>query len=381
MMDSIGLTAIPRPIPTCGLPKVPTTISAVTTSSTNSNTKMNSAQQKPLPPKRCLSPPRHSPPDPNKPVINPITNRKSYDHIIDRELRKKLKNRESAQAARDRKKAKMMALERQLGDMADRNKFLENENRELKSRLQRVEAEAFWRLVKQPGENGNMEANPMMPNGMHPNMHPNMHVDGQQIPPELHQLHQRQMQLLFENGGFNQAAMQQGQNPTPMQIQNQQQQSQKSDRAETASISDIESTDSNPFATLRLPKGEPFDAEALAELASGRASDLLALTARRFSLSSASSELAASVNPEHLDDWILRNFKGEGSPLSNKAASTGYSSGTCDSPDHSAEPASPEFAGNWVGASGSNRTSSSDSGCIVNDNCFSQKLPPFKLEK
>ena len=162
---------------------------------------------------------------------------KSYDHIIDRELRKKLKNRESAQAARDRKKAKMMALERQLGDMADRNKFLENENRELKGRLQRVEAEAFWRLVKQPGENGrskyfsnpsyvsfpgNMEGNPMMPNGMHPNMHPNMHVEGQQIPPELHQLHQRQMQLLFENGGFNQAAMQQGQNPpTPMQIRKQ----------------------------------------------------------------------------------------------------------------------------------------------------------------
>ena len=62
----------------------------------------------------------------------------------------------------------------------------------------------------------------MMPNGMHPNMHPNMHVEGQQIPPELHQLHQRQMQLLFENGGFNQAAMQQGQSPpTPMQIRKQ----------------------------------------------------------------------------------------------------------------------------------------------------------------
>lgn len=81
--------------------------------------------------------------------------RKSYDHITDRELRKKLKNRESAQAARDRKKAKMMALERQLGDMAERNKFLENENRDLKGRLQRVEAEAFWRLVKQPGEGRN----------------------------------------------------------------------------------------------------------------------------------------------------------------------------------------------------------------------------------
>ena len=81
-----------------------------------------------------------------------MTNRKSYDHIGDRELRKKLKNRESAQAARDRKKAKMLALERQLSDMAERNKLLENENRELRTRLQRIETDAFWRLVKNPGE-------------------------------------------------------------------------------------------------------------------------------------------------------------------------------------------------------------------------------------
>ena len=94
----------------------------------------------------------NSPPDPNKPIINPITNRKSYDHITDRELRKKLKNRESAQAARDRKKAKMLALERQLSDMAERNKLLENENRELRGRIQRMEAEAFWRLVKNPAD-------------------------------------------------------------------------------------------------------------------------------------------------------------------------------------------------------------------------------------
>lgn len=375
MTDSVGLTAIPRPIPTVGLPKMPTTISTITTSSTNSNTKLSSQMNR-LPPKPTMSPPRHSPPDPNKPVVNPITNRKSYDHITDRELRKKLKNRESAQAARDRKKAKMMALERQLGDMAERNKFLESENRDLKGRLQRLEAEAFWRLVKQPGE-GNMEGTPMVPNGMHPNIHPNMHVDGQQIPPELHQLHQRQMQLLFENGAaFNQASIQQGQ-AQPMTIGHQGG-NQKSQTQNNQSDPDI-GIEEIPFPSLRLPKGEPLDEDQLAELAGSRASDILALTARRFSLSSASSELAASVNPEHLDDWILRNFRGEGSPVSGKAASTGYSSGTCDSPEHTG-PASPEFTGAWAANSGSNRTSSSDSGCIA-DNCFSQKLPEFKLNK
>ena len=145
-------TAIPRPIPTMGMPKMPTTISTTTTSSSNSNTKLTSRPVKTA----SIGPssPRSntSSPDPNKPIINPVTNRKSYDHINDRELRKKLKNRESAQAARDRKKAKMLALERQLSDMAERNKILENENRELRGRLQRIEADAFWRLVKNPGE-------------------------------------------------------------------------------------------------------------------------------------------------------------------------------------------------------------------------------------
>jgi len=138
---------IPRPIPTIGLPKIPTTITATTTSSSNSNTKL--CNKLPIP-KPILHIPTNSPPDPNKPVINPITNRKSYDHITDRELRKKLKNRESAQAARDRKKAKMLALERQLADMAERNKLLENENRELRGRIQRTESDAFWRRVKNP---------------------------------------------------------------------------------------------------------------------------------------------------------------------------------------------------------------------------------------
>lgn len=148
-------SAIPRPIPTMALPKMPTTISATTTSSSNSNTKLTARPMKTMP----IGPPsprsNTSSPDPNKPIINPVTNRKSYDHIGDRELRKKLKNRESAQAARDRKKAKMLALERQLSDMAERNKLLENENRELRNRLQRIETDAFWRLVKNPGEGEN----------------------------------------------------------------------------------------------------------------------------------------------------------------------------------------------------------------------------------
>ena len=150
LVSEINLSSgIPRPIPTVGLPKIPTTITATTTSSSNSNTKLSNKLPTPKP---LHHQPSNSPPDPNKPIINPITNRKSYDHITDRELRKKLKNRESAQAARDRKKAKMLALERQLADMAERNKLLENQNRELQGRISRMEAEAFWRLVKNPAD-------------------------------------------------------------------------------------------------------------------------------------------------------------------------------------------------------------------------------------
>uniref|UniRef100_H2YQD5 X-box-binding protein 1 n=1 Tax=Ciona savignyi TaxID=51511 RepID=H2YQD5_CIOSA len=77
------------------------------------------------------------------------TPRKSFEHVTDKELRKKLKNRESAQAARDRKKAKMLSLERQIAELLDRNRIVEAENQELRSRVQRMESESMWRMGKQ----------------------------------------------------------------------------------------------------------------------------------------------------------------------------------------------------------------------------------------
>ena len=80
--------------------------------------------------------------------IGAASNRKSYDNITDKELRKKLKNRESAQAARDRKKAKMLSLERQVSELHERYRLVESENQELRIRIQRMEASAYWRMEK-----------------------------------------------------------------------------------------------------------------------------------------------------------------------------------------------------------------------------------------
>jgi hypothetical protein len=367
MLGEIAIpTAIPRPIPTVALNKMPTTITATTTSSSNSNTKLSNK----LPiPKPQLHIPTNSPPDPNKPVINPITNRKSYDHITDRELRKKLKNRESAQAARDRKKAKMLALERQLADMAERNKLLENENRELRGRIQRMEAEAFWRLVKNPPD-GSMEGNAMaamMNQGMHPGGmagHNGM-IPGQNMengshgtsPAELHQIqnYQRQMQFLLEGNPAAAAAFH-GQIPnsgnmaqmgaTQMegtQNANQQKNTQNADNSETIELAQIN------FPSLRLPtKGEPIDDDPFPDISS---------VGRHLSQQSG-LEVGSSGE---LDDYILRNFKGEASPVSGKTGSTGYSSAGCESPDAaSGAPSSPEFvASSW---NNGNRSASSDSG-------------------
>lgn len=382
-------SAIPRPIPTMALPKMPTTISATTTSSSNSNTKLTARPMKTMP----IGPPsprsNTSSPDPNKPIINPVTNRKSYDHIGDRELRKKLKNRESAQAARDRKKAKMLALERQLSDMAERNKLLENENRELRTRLQRIETDAFWRLVKNPGEGG-MEGAPnqaqmaaaMINQGMHPQqaqamaqaqaaqmMQANQAAAGQEGHPEnpqaqhhqqqqqqqqhlqhiqqmqaeqQKQLYQRQMQFLLEGNPAAAAAFHQNQIQQAAQAAQAQQAQQTTtvpaatlplDRA--SSLSPIESLGSLNYSTLRgLTKGEPMDDDPLPDLPS--------------------PDSASDNGAEGLDDWILRNFKGEASPLgsSPNSKSQGYSSAGCESPDaSSSSPESPSSSGQGDSAS------------------------------
>lgn len=65
--------------------------------------------------------------------------RKNFDHINDRELRKKLKNRESAQIARERAKAKMIQLERMVAELSEANRILEFENHRLKARLCQIQ--------------------------------------------------------------------------------------------------------------------------------------------------------------------------------------------------------------------------------------------------
>ena len=91
------------------------------------------------------------------------TRKKSYDSIVDKELRKKLKNRESAQAARDRKKAKMLSLERQVSELHERYRLVENENQELRIRIQRMEATAYYRMEKQDTNPLSSDVNGMIP--------------------------------------------------------------------------------------------------------------------------------------------------------------------------------------------------------------------------
>ena len=96
-----------------------------------------------------------------KPGCDPMTRQKILDDIdkIDDyqvsfvlksalivivQLKRRLKNRMSAQAARERKKARMDELERQLGIMSERFRRLEVENYRLKERLCQYEpVEAF----------------------------------------------------------------------------------------------------------------------------------------------------------------------------------------------------------------------------------------------
>jgi len=59
----------------------------------------------------------------------------SLSAIEDKELRKKLRNRQSALAARERKKARMLELERQVLELQESHKRLEHENHFLYSRL------------------------------------------------------------------------------------------------------------------------------------------------------------------------------------------------------------------------------------------------------
>ena len=59
--------------------------------------------------------------------------------IEDKELRKKLRNRQSALAARERKKARMMELERQVSELQEAQKLLENENHFLRAQIKIIQ--------------------------------------------------------------------------------------------------------------------------------------------------------------------------------------------------------------------------------------------------
>nr|CAB3267780.1 xBPc X box binding protein [Phallusia mammillata] len=56
--------------------------------------------------------------------------------VEDKELRKKLRNRQSALAARERKKARMLELERQVAELQEMNRRTEDENQYLRARLE-----------------------------------------------------------------------------------------------------------------------------------------------------------------------------------------------------------------------------------------------------
>nr|NP_001071850.1 transcription factor protein [Ciona intestinalis]BAE06757.1 transcription factor protein [Ciona intestinalis] len=58
--------------------------------------------------------------------------------IEDKELRKKLRNRQSALAARERKKARMMELEKQVAELQETNRRMEDENQHLRARLDNI---------------------------------------------------------------------------------------------------------------------------------------------------------------------------------------------------------------------------------------------------
>ena len=56
----------------------------------------------------------------------------------DKEMKKKLRNRESALAARERKKQKMLELERRVNELGRENNDLKNENSALRGTLSTV---------------------------------------------------------------------------------------------------------------------------------------------------------------------------------------------------------------------------------------------------
>jgi len=221
----------------------------------------------------------------------------------------------------------------------------------------------------------------MMNQGMHPGgmaghngMIPSqsMETASHGTPAELHQIqnYQRQMQFLLEGNPAAAAAFH-GQIPNSGSMATNQtgatqmdlsgnQKSTNNDNSETIELAAIN------FPSLRLPtKGEPIDDDPFPDIS----------TVGRHLSQQSGLEVGSSGE---LDDYILRNFKGEASPVSGKTGSTGYSSAGCESPDAaSGAPSSPEFvASSW---NNGNRSASSDSGHF--SDAFSNQKFPSKYDK
>lgn len=71
-----------------------------------------------------------------KDTQNGSTENMSLSSIEDKELRKKLRNRQSALAARERKKARMLELEKQVATLQESKKQLQDENQALRMRVE-----------------------------------------------------------------------------------------------------------------------------------------------------------------------------------------------------------------------------------------------------
>lgn len=171
-------------------------------------------------------------------------------------------------------------------------------------------------------------------------------------------LYQRQMQFLAEGNQALTAAFQaaqmgqvQQQSHQVQQIQQAQQaQQQQQQRQQQAQVSNFNSSQIVDITPTLPVKEEPTDDDSMSE----------GLDSRHPSQTSDLQSTPSPINSDGLDDWILKNFKGEESPLSGK--STGYSS--VDSSDANSQPSSPPLITAPWGHNSGNRSQSTDSGIL-----------------
>lgn len=87
----------------------------------------------------------------------------NLNEIADKELRKKLRNRQSALAARERKKARMLQLENQVSELQTNYRRIEDENQFLRARLENVKKQCEQLGVHITGLDRNQHPSTMFP--------------------------------------------------------------------------------------------------------------------------------------------------------------------------------------------------------------------------